>query len=228
MGHKIFVSYKYKDDDVYNLSYFENSTVRDYVDKFEEKLNYTNHIYKGEESDEDLSNLSDDTIWEKLKDRIYDSTLTIVFISPNMKETNKRDRNQWIPWEISYSLKETSRKTESGEAKTSKTNAMIAVVLPDSNNSYEYYLEDRNCCASYCVTHHTDKLFKILRENKFNLNNATKRDCNNGSNEKVWIGDCSYIKAVKWNDFINNIDFYIDEAYDRLDNIENYNISKEV
>lgn len=228
MGHKIFVSYKYKDDDVYNLSYFENSTVRDYVDKFEEKLDYTNHIYKGEESDEDLSNLSDDTIWEKLKDRIYDSTLTIVFISPNMKETNKRDRNQWIPWEISYSLKETSRKTESGEAKTSKTNVMIAVVLPDSNNSYEYYLEGRNCCASYCVTHHTDKLFKILRENKFNLNNAKKRDCNNGSNEKVWIGNCSYIKAVKWNDFINNIDFYIDEAYDRLDNIENYNISKEV
>ena len=105
---------------------------------------------------------------------------------------------------------------------------MIAVVLPDNNNSYEYYLESRNCCASYCVTHHTDKLFKILRENKFNLNNATKRDCNNGFNEEGWIGNCSYIKAVKWNDFINNIDFYIDEAYDRLDNIENYYISKEV
>lgn len=51
MGHKIFVSYKYKDDDVYNLNYFENSTVRNYVDKFEEKLDYTNHIYKGEEND---------------------------------------------------------------------------------------------------------------------------------------------------------------------------------
>lgn len=69
MGHKIFVSYKYKDDDVYNLNYFENSTVRNYVDKFEEKLDYTNHIYKGEENDEDLSAYTDDTIWEKLKDR---------------------------------------------------------------------------------------------------------------------------------------------------------------
>lgn len=105
---------------------------------------------------------------------------------------------------------------------------MIAVVLPDSNNSYTYYLEDRNCCSSSCKTHHTDKLFKILRENKFNLKNATKMDCSNISDEKIWVGDCSYIKAVRWNDFINNIDFYINEAYDRLDNIENYNISKEV
>lgn len=228
MGHKIFVSYKYKDDDVYNLNYFENSTVRNYVDKFEEKLDNTNHIYKGEENDEDLSAYTDDTIWEKLKDRIYDSTLTVVFISPNMKVNNKKDRDQWIPWEISYSLKETSRKTENGDIRTSKTNAMIAVVLPDSNNSYAYYLEDRNCCSSFCKTHHTDKLFKILRENKFNLKNATKMDCSNISDEKIWVGDCSYIKAVRWNDFIDNIDFYINEAYDRLDNIENYNISKEV
>lgn len=31
MGKKIFVSYKYKDNQVRNLSIYENSTVRDYV-----------------------------------------------------------------------------------------------------------------------------------------------------------------------------------------------------
>ena len=216
------------DDSVKNLNFSENSTVRDYVDELENIIDSSNHIFKGESDGEDLSDLSEDVIWEKLKDRIYDSTLTIVFISPKMKEEGKADKEQWIPWEISYSLKETKRKNESGQDVTSKTNAMLAVVLPDSNNSYDYYLEEKNCCGSSCITHHTGKLFTILGKNKFNLNNASKRDCINNNNEKIWIGDCSYIKAVKWKDFIVDIDKYIDESYDRLDNIENYNICKEI
>lgn len=145
-----------------------------------------------------------------------------------MKESNKSERDQWISWEISYSLKETKRKTESGEDRTSKTNAMLAVVLPDKNNSYSYYLEDKSCCGSYCRTHYTNKLFKIIRDNKFNLKSATRINCTNNSDNKIWIGDCSYIKAVKWSDFIVNIDKYIDESYDRLDNIDKYDIVKEI
>ena len=228
MGHKIFVSYKYADDNVKNLKLFENSTVRDYVDELENKIDNSNHIFKGESDGEDLSNLSEDAIWEKLKDRIYDSTLTIVFISPNMKEDGIPDREQWIPWEISYSLRETKRKNETGQEITSKTNALMAVVLPDSNNSYNYYLEDHTCCFSFCRTHYTGKLFKIIRENKFNIKESTQVDCQNNSSKKIYSGECSYIKAVKWDDFINNIDKYIDEAYERQDNIDNYNICKEV
>lgn len=141
MGKKIFVSYKFADNQVENLSIYENSTVRNYVTKFEEILDPSDNIYKGESDGEDLSNLSEATIWEKLKDRIYDSSVTIVFISPGMKESWKTERNQWIPWEISYSLKEVSRKNKNGDAITSRSNAMLAVVLPDENGSYSYYLE---------------------------------------------------------------------------------------
>ena len=35
LGKKIFVSYKYADEQVENLVMGENSTVRDYVDEFE-------------------------------------------------------------------------------------------------------------------------------------------------------------------------------------------------
>ncbi len=226
MGHKIFVSYKYADDSVYNLKSDENSTVRDYIDELETKLDESDDIYKGESDGEDLSQLSEDTIWQKLKDRIYDSSLTIVFISPNMKENWKNDEDQWIPWEISYSLKEISRKNKNGDSITSKTNAMIAVVLPDLNNLYSYYLERKNCCTSKCVMHYTNKLFNIIKKNKFNYINPDKKECDN--DDIIWYGECSYIKAVKWCDFIKDINKYVDEAYERQDDISNYDIYKEV
>ena len=227
MGKKIFVSYKYADDQVENLKSGQNSTVRDYIDKFEEKVDSSDDIYKGESDGEDLSGLSDDTIWEKLKDRIYDSSVTIVFISPRMKENGKKERDQWIPWEVSYSLKETSRKNKKGDSVTSHSNAMLAVVLPDEDGSYSYYLESRICCNSKCTTHHTDRLFTIIRKNKFNrTKNATKRTCDN--KETIWTGTCSYIEAVKWVDFISDYQKYIDKAVDRQDNIDEYDICKEV
>ena len=174
LGKKIFVSYKYADDQVENLTSGENSTVRDYIDKFEEKLDSSDNIYKGESQGEDLSDLSDDTIWEKLKDRIYDSSVTIVFISPGMRETWKKDRDQWIPWEVSYSLKETSRKNKNGDSVTSHSNAMLAVVIPDEKGSYSYYLETKNCCSDGCTMHHTNRLFEIIKKNKFNrIKNAS-------------------------------------------------------
>ena len=73
-------------------------------DFIKENILTNDDIYKGEQSDEDISSWPEYAIWEHLKDKIYDSTITIVLISPNMKETGRWQRSQWIPWEISYSL----------------------------------------------------------------------------------------------------------------------------
>ena len=227
MGKKVFISYKYADDKVYNLESGENSTVRDYVDEFERIVDSSDDIFKGESDGEDLSDLSDDTIWETLKDRIYDSSVTIVFISPGMKETRKKDRDQWIPWEVSYSLRETSRRNKNGESVTSHSNAMLAVVLPDDNNSYTYYLDPKSCCSGGCTTHHRDRLFTIIKKNKFNrTKNASKRTCDNDNT--IWTGTCSYIEAVKWSNFITDYQKYVDSAVDRQDHINEYNLCKEV
>ena len=225
MGYKIFVSYKYKDYNVENL-FGQSTNVRDYIDCFERKLENEDHIYKGEDNGEDLSILSDDVIWEKLKDRIYDSSVTIVFISPSMKENSARERNQWIPWEISYSLKEVSRKNSSGDSITSKTNAMLAVVLPDVNGKYSYYIEDNICCNERCRTLSTEKLFTILRNNMFNIKLPNKRKCINGRN--VYQGESSYIESVKWKDFISDYNRYIKKAIQRQENIDDYDLHKEI
>ncbi len=222
MGKKIFVSYKYADKDVAPLpghSWYNPTTVRSYVDALENYFDNINNIYKGESDDEDLSWYSEDTIWEKLKDRIYDSSVTIVMISPNMRERGRSDKSQWIPWEVSFSLKETTRND-----RTSHTNAMLAIVLPDSNGSYEYYLTQSDCGST---THHTDKLFEIIRNNKFNKLNPNRELCPQCGCYH-YHGECSYIEAVKWSDFITLPSYYINSAVKRQENKYMFNIHKEV
>lgn len=109
----------------------------DYVDYIKNKVLSGDDIYKGEKSDEDISDWDEDDIWEHLKDKIYDSTITIVLISPNMKEPGKWQKSQWIPWEISYSVRETTRKN-----RTSHRNALLAVILPNKAGKYDYF--DKN------------------------------------------------------------------------------------
>ncbi len=220
MGRKIFISYKYADYLVQNISYIgENTKVRDYVDVIQERIGKEN-INKGENDGEDMSSLADSTIQSKLGDKIYDSSITIVVISPGMREAYKREDEQWIPWEISYSLREQSR-----NRRCSKTNAMLAVILPDVYGRYDYYMTTKTCpfCNTRITTYHTDKLFKMLSSNMFNIKSPTLSDCSHETG-KSYLGECSYISSVKWCDFYGNEEYYLLKAERIKEHIDDYNI----
>lgn len=233
MGRKIFISYKYKDNNVKNITgnpgLWWNCTVRNYVDVIEETLkDKTDHIYKGESDGEDLSQLSEATIWEKLKNRIYDSTLTIIMLSKGMRELYKEEKHQWIPQEISYSLKEISRKDKKGNQVKSRTNALLAVILPDRENSYDYFTYQKTCCSNGCQYYasNSNLIFSIMSGNMFNHKNPNADSCDVG--QTIYHGDCSYMVCVKWSDFVNDMEKYIDKAYDIQEQQDDYNIQKEI
>lgn len=212
MASKIFVSYKHSDFTVKPLN--GETTARAYVDELIELF----------EGDEDLSDFKDDTIASHLKDKIYDSSITIVLISPSMKDPSEKESDQWIPWEVSYSLKEITR-----NERTSRTNAILAVVLPDRRSLYSYFLEDDTCPICHCRTLNTPTLFQILRDNMFNIKEPKYNDCSKHPiSNPVYLGQSSYIYSVKWSDFIESKEKYLQTAEDIRDNIDAYNITKVV
>lgn len=227
MGRKIFVSYKYSDTNVKDLNIFEKdfwgrkywvpTKARHYVDKLSEKLEGEDHIFKGEDDGQSLADFSDDHIASTLRNKIYDSTITIVLVSKGMKNAFETERNQWIPWEISYSLKEISR-----NGRTSCCNGVIAVILPDEDNSYEYYITNDNTCN--CRSLNRSFLFNILSDNIFNEYKPITTKCSDGST--IYHGDSSYIQSVKWEDFLINMKYYLDKSIEIRDKKENYNITK--
>ena len=219
MGKKIFVSYKYADKHVQYIEHDDDdaTTPRHYVDYLQSKLDKEDHINKGEKDGEDLSDVADETIWSKLRDKIYDSSVTIVLISSGMKESGKSEKDQWIPWEISYSLREPDR-----DDRKSLCNAVLAVVLPDENGSYDYAIETCNQCSSKCNIWHTNRLFWIIRKNMFKQYVKTDKDSQKG--DDVYLGWPSYIHMVRWETFIGNINSWISKAEAIQNNKEDYDI----
>ena len=92
MAHKTFISYKYS----------EAQKLRDAIIK---ALGDDATYYKGETSDSpDLTDTSTENIKKNLSNMMYDTAVTIVIISPDMK------KSKWIDWEIEYCLKNNTRK----------------------------------------------------------------------------------------------------------------------
>jgi len=227
MGKKIFITYKYGDTQVQKLTSVgdqQQTKVRHYVDSMQDLLEAEDHINKGEADGESLADFKDATIESKLRAKIYDSSITIAIISKGMKESWISERDQWMPWEISYSLKEHTR----GD-RTSYTNAMLAVVLPDEYGNYDYFIVENSCSHCNSRTLKTGFLFQILRDNMFNVKKPVRNGCGNHlSGSEPYVGESSYIHAVKWPDFVGDINASISRAFEIHGRIDEYDIEKSV
>lgn len=197
---KTFISYKHS----------EAQTLRD---KIIESLGEAALYYKGETSTSpNLTDTSTQNIKNNLKNMIFDTTVTIIVVSPNIKQS------KWIDWEIEYSLKEYKR-----NSRASKTNGIVAVIQK-INGDYSWIRKkniENDGHSTY--TNDTSFLFDIINNNRFNqvpkeyiCEDCLTVDANKGS----------YISIIEEDDFLKNPDFYIENAYQKSQNVENYNLKK--
>lgn len=227
MARNIFISYKYKDTLVADLGKKDlhiigsqlklvsrETRVRDYVDELQKILKEDDHINLGEKDGESLEEFADSTIETALKQKIFQSSVTIVMISKGMKDSSLPEKEQWIPWEISYSLKTISRQDT-----TSRKNGILGVVLPDENGTYDWYYRYNPDCNS--TTHFRSQLFEMLKKNMFNLKEKHTRECNGST---IHEGESCYIKTVKWSKFKTSSNWYIEKAIEIRDKADEYDL----
>lgn len=192
MARETFISYKYSD-------------AVDVRDRIYNNMGEYAKFYRGENGfSPNKSDDSDDAIWNYLKDMIWGTSVTIVVLSPEMLQSS------WISDEISYSLKKISRdKTQS------QRNGVVAVIKK-VNGSYDWFkytikYPDGHTSNGY----HEEKIFKIIRDNRRNqeppvyiCERCKTIDSLNGS----------YIAYVEEDEFINNMDKYIENVYQKSRN----------
>ena len=153
MAKKTFISYKYDE-------------ARELRDKIINALGDDAKYYKGEGGySEDLTGCRADTIKRYLSNMIYDTSVTIVIVTPNMTES------AWISWEVNYSLRKETR-----NGRQSQPNKLILVFddnycsdlaygCTDVNKIYKYLginKGDYKVCSMDCFLHNIHDILNSI------------------------------------------------------------------
>ncbi len=202
MARKTFISYKYSEAQM-----LRNSI----IDALGDDASY----YQGETADSpDLTDTNAENIKNNLKEMMHGTSVTIVVISPNLKDS------KWIDWEIEYSLKEITR-----EDKTSRTNGIVGVIMKH-NDGYDWLVttKDKDDGCSVRIIEDT-KLYNIINNNRYNLTGDDKYACDHCKTYSQLDG--SYIALIEEEEFIKDPEKYIENAYGKCEKVDNYDISKQ-
>ncbi len=202
MAHKTFISYKY-------------SEARDLRDKIIDSLGDDASFYQGETSESpDLTDTSTEYIKEKLKEMMYDTSVTIVIISPHIKDS------QWIDWEIEYCLKNITRKN-----RISHTNGIVGVIMKVDGGYGWFKYTTTNLDGCSVSGYYNSKVYDIINNNRYNQKPKIY-SCDQCKCVNALTG--SYIAFVEEDEFLSNPQKYINNAYEKSENDANgYDLTKQ-
>jgi len=176
----------FKTEDVHYKTYIQNSLDVDMIDK---SLN------------ERIPSDDEDYILGKIrKDYLSDTTVTIHLIGSNSSEDKGYNEQRYIKRELQASL-------YNGQGNTK--NGILGVVLPDMYNII--YGNSYNC--SVCGgSHNYVGINDSTTIKEFSVNHYIQ---NSANNKCSWNEDERYCVLVKWSDFIEKPEEYIEKAFQK-------------
>ncbi len=185
MSHKCYISFKTEDEDY-------KSEIQKMKD--EGKLDYIDKSL-----DEAIDSDDSDYIMRKIReDYLSDSTVTIFLIGSHSKESLGWEEQQFIKRELQASLYDGENNSRSG---------ILGVVLPEM---YDSIYKGTYTCATCGNSHNHISINDntVIKEFSANYYIEPHIGC-------CWSEDQRYCVLVKWADFVNNPETYINKAFDK-------------
>ena len=202
MATKVFISFRFSD----------GKEIKDeLVDLFDESTEVINRS-----EDVDRSQMSEDTIQEYLYEKLKDTSVTIVLLTPEAVSYRKNwigNYDDWLYDELRYSLE---------DRKNNRTNGVVAVYTDDSK---DMILESSSHYCSHCQETKSCRTLKffdnLARKNMLNIKQSYKK---NLCNDLYDDSHDSYISLVSLEEFKQDHTKYIDNAKDKRDRLHEFNI----
>lgn len=196
MSRRVFVSFRYHDGHLY----------KEKLDKiFDESTKIINCS-----EDVNRSQLSEDSIKRYLYNKLSNTSVTIVILTPEAVNYQKNiwsnSYDDWIYDEVRYSL---------DDRVGNRTNGLVAVYTDEAKP----LIMDVASNGRKTIHHFNN----LVYENMMNVKPEFKVNKEEGIFDSRWDSYCS---LVSWSEFIGNYRKYIDEAAKKRDVIDHYKITK--
>lgn len=185
MGHKCFISFK--KEDIYYKKEIQKWEQKNKIDMIDKSLNTP------------IDSEDEDYIMRKIReDYLSDSTVTIFLIGSHSSENLGWDEQKYIKRELQASLYNGEGNTRSG---------ILGVVLPQMYDSvYKGSYKCSNCGNFHNWVDIGDSTVIKEFSRNYYLNNHGK--C-------AYSEDDRYCVLVKWSDFVQNPNGYIEQAFNK-------------
>lgn len=204
MARRVFISFRYSDGANYK---------KELSQLFDDETEIINCS-----ENEDRSNMSEETIKKYLYSKLKRTSVTIIIITPEAI-SHKKDcwgrYDDWMYDEIRYSLE---------DREDNRCNGIVAVYVPEA----KAMLIQEN--IHKCQTCNTEKTINtilnvdnLFRKNMMNVKKSHKTNPCDGVYDSV---KDSYCSLVSWDDFKTNYIKYIENAEDKRDHTDKYNLVK--
>lgn len=204
MATKVFISFRFSD----------GKEIKDeLVDLFDESTQVINRS-----EDVDRSQMSEDTIQEYLYEKLKDTSVTVVLLTPKAVDYNKNfwgEYDDWLYDELRYSLEDRT---------DNRTNGVVAVY---TNDAKDMLLENSSHYCSQCQQTKSCRTLKpfenLARKNMLNIKPSYKK---NPCNDLYDDNHDSYISLVSLEDFKRDYTKYINNAKDKRKRTNEFNLCK--
>ena len=204
MATKVFISFRFSD----------GKKIKDeLVDLFDESTEIINRS-----EDTDRSQMSEEIIQDYLYEKLKDTSVTIVLLTPKAVDYSKNlwgEYDDWLYDELRYSLE---------DRKNNRTNGVVAIY---TNDAKDKLISESTHSCSQCQETQSCRSLKnfdnLVRKNMVNIKNSYKKNpCDNLYDDE----HDSYISLVSLEEFKQDYTKYIDNAKEKRDRLHEFEISK--